>query len=207
MKGTREVLPPGTSEIGFTPQDPESSGLPVPAAGRGVGRSGRRRLAGWLVPLPTQQAAGGDAPGPQIPVPAARRSPCALRPPPAGRRPAWAGPALRSPRTPGPEAQAAAGEGRSGPAAHRRVSGGGDTTQAATERSDSGSSRLLGAARPQTPSPTPPPWALWSELRPCSHFRHRRRPERKCLSRDARRQGWRAEPHLQLASRSGRVRS
>lgn len=55
-------------------------------------------MAGRLVALPTQQVAGGDAPSPRIPVPATRRSPCALRPPPAGRRPAWPGPARRSAR-------------------------------------------------------------------------------------------------------------
>jgi hypothetical protein len=40
--------------------------------------------------------------------------------------------------------------------------------------------------QPPTPPPSPPR-ALWPRLRARSHFRHRRRPERKCLSRDARR--------------------
>lgn len=43
---------------------------------------------------------------------------------------------------------------------------------------------------PQTPAPIqPPPRALRPRLRLRSHFRHRRRPERKYLSRGARRQG------------------
>lgn len=189
MKDTREVLPPGTRKWDLpcrtmkapVSQCPRWAGA-CDAAGSAASGAGR-----YL--FPPGRLAARTHPARRSPVSAARGSPSALRPPPAGRRPAWPGPAERSPRTPGREAQAAAGEGRPGPAAHRRVNGGRDTTQAATERSDSGSSRLLGAAQPQTPSPTPPPWALWSKLRPCSHFRHRRRPERKCLSRDARRQG------------------
>lgn len=43
---------------------------------------------------------------------------------------------------------------------------------------------------PKAPAPMqPPPWALRPRLRLRSHFRHRRRPERKYLSRGARRQG------------------
>lgn len=57
-------------------------------------------------------------------------------------------------------------------------------------------------SKPPTP-PLPPPQALWPRLQARSHFRHRRRPERKYLSRDARRQGAEEEPRLNLASRSG----
>lgn len=43
-------------------------------------------------------------------------------------------------------------------------------------------------SNPLTP-PQPPPRALWPRIRSRSHFRHRRRPERKYLSRDTQRQG------------------
>lgn len=106
--------------------------------------------------FPTQQAAGEDAPSPRIPVPTARRLPCALRPPSAGRRPAWPGPARRSPRTPGPGGPSRGG----GRAAGARCSPQGQ--QRRRQR------------RPRQRSPTPAP-AGSSELPSPKHRRQRRR--------------------------------
>ncbi|XP_076971004.1 uncharacterized protein LOC143645654 [Tamandua tetradactyla] len=68
--------------------------------------------------------------------------------------------------------------------------GGGKTRKDRNRKEDQVPVPASRSAFLKTPKPPlPPPRALWPRLRPRSHFRHRRRPERKYLSRDARRRG------------------
>lgn len=65
-----------------------------------------------------------------------------------------------------------------------------EETQAETGTGAQAPIPAVASALSKTPTPMrPPPPALRPRLRILSHFRHRHRPERKCLSRGVRRQG------------------
>ncbi|KAL0600084.1 LINE-1 retrotransposable element ORF1 protein [Plecturocebus cupreus] len=120
-----------------------------------------------------------------------------------GDRGAEEGDGARPPTGLGPLLTAAAGLGALGRARSEGSRQGGDSTKDKSwEVQVPVPANSAELSRPPTP-PLPPPQALWPRLQARSHFRHRRRPERKYLSRDSRRRGEEEEPRLNLASRSG----